>query len=692
MAASPSVTEELTCSICLELFEEPVLLSCAHTFCRQCLREFCVRHPAPKTGKGEGEGETILCPKCRATIKLGKDGIQGLPKNTTLANIILSFDEDMKKRELAPCDVCDSDPPRAGFKSCSECNLTYCRACFPQLHPLRGAFMHHVITSPGPLERSADQSERGPKSPPTLRRVRSISPPAREQEYMAKLRQNISSKRKELKNTLKAAQDLLKATEDETEDQMKQIKTVSSRLHEAVAEREGALLAGCTRRRHEAVTCIYSLISDAQSQMLEIDILDERFGQLLLKAAAMDISQELSSLEERLAILASTELSGHLDDVPMPRKLRTVHVQHALKDMDFKHETEIPPPIVTDILPRPVAKGPAVIDVKWAGPGAGMTYRMTAWRRTQKGRTERIIVDDVSGGSHMMLLPGVDAQYRLTVSIVGKTKEGEAKATGGDVTLLDSEVTSDEKVFRTLPYVNCLSVRFDPAYSHKLVAVTSSHEEVMHRKCKLSNLQDTCPAAAYRKLDALEGAVADTAFPPLPHMYWEVVVHFHVISRLEDSKLLCDLGVCKVGMEDGCALVCDNHKTYCCYLVKRNRFITLEFWNGPNQEILGRSLNVADLDKENEKTMRLGFYLDIPRRLFAVVNPAASTVLAQFNVKFANLVFLCGLYCPDQVYCTVKVSKVTNVPTVVVRLMKAHAAGVAAGGNGAEGTAATARP
>ena len=57
MAASPSVTEELTCSICLELFEEPVLLPCAHTFCRQCLREFCARHPAgPGQGQSQGQG------------------------------------------------------------------------------------------------------------------------------------------------------------------------------------------------------------------------------------------------------------------------------------------------------------------------------------------------------------------------------------------------------------------------------------------------------------------------------------------------------------------------------------------------------------------------------------------------------------------------------------------------------------
>ena len=73
MAASPSVTEELTCSICLELFEEPVLLPCAHTFCRQCLREFCARHPVLRHDEEQGDSKVIniLCPKCRANAKLG---------------------------------------------------------------------------------------------------------------------------------------------------------------------------------------------------------------------------------------------------------------------------------------------------------------------------------------------------------------------------------------------------------------------------------------------------------------------------------------------------------------------------------------------------------------------------------------------------------------------------------------------
>lgn len=58
----------------------------------------------------------------------------------------------------------------------------------------------------------------------------------------------------------------------------------------------------------------------------------------------------------------------------------------------------------------------------------------------------------------MMLLPGVDAQYRLTVSSVGKRKEGDTTPADLEAILPDREVVSDEKVFRTLPYVNCESI------------------------------------------------------------------------------------------------------------------------------------------------------------------------------------------------------------------------------------------
>jgi hypothetical protein len=75
---------------------------------------------------------------------------------------------------------------------------------------------------------------------------------------------------------------------------------------------------------------------------------------------------------------------------------------------------------------------------------------------------ERVIVDDVAGGSgsHVMLLPGVDAQYRLQLSVtsVRGEVEGAVAAAATTTTASDCDVIhSEEKLVRTLPYVNCES-------------------------------------------------------------------------------------------------------------------------------------------------------------------------------------------------------------------------------------------
>ncbi len=57
--ASPFNKQEFTCTLCLELFKSPVTLSCAHTFCKECLE------PIIKDNK-------IVCPLCREISPMPK--------------------------------------------------------------------------------------------------------------------------------------------------------------------------------------------------------------------------------------------------------------------------------------------------------------------------------------------------------------------------------------------------------------------------------------------------------------------------------------------------------------------------------------------------------------------------------------------------------------------------------------------
>ncbi|XP_042200806.1 zinc-binding protein A33-like isoform X3 [Callorhinchus milii] len=51
-----SLTEELICPVCLELFTDPVILDCSHSFCRSCITR-CWEKPGPSS-----------CPVCQETF------------------------------------------------------------------------------------------------------------------------------------------------------------------------------------------------------------------------------------------------------------------------------------------------------------------------------------------------------------------------------------------------------------------------------------------------------------------------------------------------------------------------------------------------------------------------------------------------------------------------------------------------
>ncbi|OWF37654.1 Midline-1 [Mizuhopecten yessoensis] len=85
--ADMGLEEELSCPICLELYQDPVSLPCQHNFCRECLNIHIQQHIDTSTAKGT----QFHCPSCRCAFKLKDQLISRLPKNLVLANIISRF-------------------------------------------------------------------------------------------------------------------------------------------------------------------------------------------------------------------------------------------------------------------------------------------------------------------------------------------------------------------------------------------------------------------------------------------------------------------------------------------------------------------------------------------------------------------------------------------------------------------------
>ncbi|XP_060085771.1 uncharacterized protein LOC132565167 [Ylistrum balloti] len=130
---SGGLEDELSCPVCLELYQDPVVLPCRHNFCRECLRA----HIQQLTGKAE----QFPCPLCQCAINLKDNQIAELPRNFSLANIISKF--QLLKLECTETEagsrlenqgfVCETHR-RSLTVFCNTCSSVICTKCLTD-HP-----------------------------------------------------------------------------------------------------------------------------------------------------------------------------------------------------------------------------------------------------------------------------------------------------------------------------------------------------------------------------------------------------------------------------------------------------------------------------------------------------------------------------------------------------------------------------
>lgn len=104
-----SIEQTLTCPVCLDLFDDPRLLPCSHTFCCKCLHS-TIKHPSKYT-----------CPLCRYEF-----AGHYLPIN----RIVLALVEQIRENQLlyiqAKCYECKSYEK---LDVCFHCDTLLCTKC-----------------------------------------------------------------------------------------------------------------------------------------------------------------------------------------------------------------------------------------------------------------------------------------------------------------------------------------------------------------------------------------------------------------------------------------------------------------------------------------------------------------------------------------------------------------------------------
>ncbi|XP_067671192.1 tripartite motif-containing protein 72-like [Haliotis asinina] len=115
---------ELTCPICLQIYQDPVVMSCMHSYCRTCLKDLHVKSNTAEESCDTRlkSSNTLPCPECRAVTSFGLEGVDGLPKNFTLASICMKFKETFRQTPVPA-------PRKAHKQTTSDERKVYCKAC-----------------------------------------------------------------------------------------------------------------------------------------------------------------------------------------------------------------------------------------------------------------------------------------------------------------------------------------------------------------------------------------------------------------------------------------------------------------------------------------------------------------------------------------------------------------------------------
>ncbi|XP_062906321.1 E3 ubiquitin/ISG15 ligase TRIM25-like isoform X2 [Mobula hypostoma] len=133
------LAEELTCSVCLGLFQNPVALPCQHSFCAKCINDVWDHSETPFR---------VSCPQCRQTFSPRPS----LVKNHTLQNIVEKYNTQppvaAASAPTAPvmCEYC-IDKPTPAVKTCLKCETSFC-SLHLQPHLTKQIYKNHNLIKP----------------------------------------------------------------------------------------------------------------------------------------------------------------------------------------------------------------------------------------------------------------------------------------------------------------------------------------------------------------------------------------------------------------------------------------------------------------------------------------------------------------------------------------------------------------
>ncbi|XP_030586608.1 E3 ubiquitin-protein ligase TRIM21-like [Archocentrus centrarchus] len=143
--------DQFLCSICLDMFTDPVSTPCGHNFCKRCITQHWDSNPS------------CVCPNCKEVFKVRPK----LRINTFISEMAAQFrqsaqqeaagsssstsDHPVSTVRYIPCDIC-SETKLMAVKSCTVCLASYCEAHLKPHLTMSGLRRHELMDPTENLE------------------------------------------------------------------------------------------------------------------------------------------------------------------------------------------------------------------------------------------------------------------------------------------------------------------------------------------------------------------------------------------------------------------------------------------------------------------------------------------------------------------------------------------------------------
>ena len=132
---STALKEQLSCSICLNVFTDPKTLKCLHSFCLPCLKELALKTPP---------NIPLRCPDCQEGIRLPPGAsFDDFPNSFYFKRFLELLNIQEPQQTTANCGSCGRNQPLTSF--CFDCGQFLCGECVNAHNLLRALKGHRRV-------------------------------------------------------------------------------------------------------------------------------------------------------------------------------------------------------------------------------------------------------------------------------------------------------------------------------------------------------------------------------------------------------------------------------------------------------------------------------------------------------------------------------------------------------------------